>query len=87
MVNILSKLKIILDIKKSLILIGDVKALQQGIRKIEANRKTILKNKLIEYITSDITKLVIPKSIYQKEQEQDEIGSEFLDLKPSDFDF
>ncbi len=73
--------------KKSLILIGDVKALQQGIRKIEANRKTILKDKLIEYITSDLTKLVIPKSIYQKEQEQDEIGSQFLDLKPSDFDF
>ena len=31
---------------EDIILIGDVKALQQGIRKIEANRKTILKDKL-----------------------------------------
>ena len=38
--------------KKSLILIGDVKALQMGISRIEANRNTILKDKIIEYIKS-----------------------------------
>ena len=38
--------------KKILILIGDVQMMQQGIRKIENNRKTILKNKLIEYINT-----------------------------------
>lgn len=28
--------------------------MQQGIRKIENNRKTILKNKLIEYINTNV---------------------------------
>ena len=36
--------------KKSLILIGDVKALQMGATRIEANRNTILKDKIIEYL-------------------------------------
>lgn len=43
--------------KKILILIGDVQIMQQGIRKIENNRKTILKNKLIEYINSDFDEM------------------------------
>ena len=73
--------------KKSLILIGDVKAMQQGIRKIETNRKTILKEKLIEYVSKNLDKLVIPISNYKEEIEEDELGSQFLDLKPSDFDF
>ena len=73
--------------KKSLILIGDIKAMQQGIRKIETNRKTILKEKLIEYVSKNLDKLVIPISNYKEEIEEDELGSQFLDLKPSDFDF
>ena len=75
--------------KKSLILIGDAKAMQQGIRKIENSRQTILKEKLIEYISSNIDKLIIPENIYEEEiiEEEDELGSKFIDLKPSDFDF
>ena len=49
--------------KKILILIGDVQIMQQGIRKIENNRKTILKNKLIEYINSDFDEMNKNQSI------------------------
>lgn len=73
--------------KKSLIIIGEVKAMQQGIRKIETNRLTILKEKLIEYINSNLNKLVIPESKFVKEEQKDEIGSKFIELTPSDFDF
>ncbi len=75
--------------KKSLILIGDVKAMQQGIRKIENSRCTILKEKLIEYINSNQNKLILPEVIIKKQNSDidDELGSKELELTPSDFNF
>lgn len=59
--------------KKILILIGDVQIMQQGIRKIENNRKTILKNKLIEYINSDFDEMNKNQSIKRIiEEDEDE---------------
>ncbi len=74
--------------KKILILIGDVKAMQQGIRRIENNRKTILKDKLIEFVkeTSNTIEEVIEKFEKEVESDNDEIGEKFDDLKPSDFE-
>ena len=73
--------------KKILILIGDVQIMQQGIRKIENNRKTILKNKLIEYINSDFDEMNKNQSIKRIiEEDEDELGSIFSELKESDFD-
>lgn len=71
--------------KRSLVLIGDVKAMQQGIRRIENNRKTILKEQLINYINNKITTFVLPNSY--KEEALDELGSEFLELNASDIDY
>ena len=73
--------------KKILILIGDVQIMQQGIRKIENNRKTILKNKLIEYINSDFDEMNKNQSIKRIiEEDEDALGSIFSELKESDFD-
>ncbi len=76
--------------KKSLILLGDVKALQMGITKIEANRNTILKDKIIEYIKSaktiaeDIEKI---KKIEDEESAFDTIGEkDFGKLSFDDFE-
>lgn len=72
--------------KKILILIGDVQMMQQGIRKIENNRKTILKNKLIEYINTNVNE-DNPKQTSEKIiEDDDELGSIFSELKASDFD-
>lgn len=76
--------------KKSLILIGDVKALQMGISRIEANRNTILKDKIIEYIKSikqaDIDNEKIVK-ITDEESAFDTIGEkDFGTLSLSDFE-
>ena len=61
--------------------------MQQGIRKIENNRKTILKNKLIEYINSDFDEMNKNQSIKRIiEEDEDELGSIFSELKESDFD-
>lgn len=76
--------------KKSLILLGDIKALQMGITKIEANRNTILKDKIIEYIKSaktiaeDIEKI---KKIEDDESAFDTIGEkDFGKLSFDDFE-
>lgn len=71
--------------KKTLVLIGDVMALKQGIRKIENNRKTILKDKLIEYINSNVEKIIneaqkMPLDL----EEEDELGSRFGELSKDD---
>lgn len=76
--------------KKSLILIGDVKALQIGISRIEANRNTILKDKIIEYIKSikqaDIDNEKVVK-ITDEESAFDTIGEkDFGTLSLSDFE-
>lgn len=76
--------------KKSLILIGDVKALQMGISRIEANRNTILKDKIIEYIKSikqaDIDNEKVVK-ITDEESAFDTIGEkDFGTLSLSDFE-
>ncbi len=74
--------------KKTLILIGDPKAMSQGIRRVELNRKTILKETLINYISNKITKLIIeePAKIIRKEENDDSIGEEFKSLSISDFE-
>ena len=76
--------------KKSLILIGDVKALQMGISRIEINRNTILKDKIIEYIKSiqqaDIDNEKVLK-IDDEESAFDTIGEkDFGTLSLSDFE-
>lgn len=73
--------------KKSLVLIGDVVAMKQGIRRIENNRKTILKEKLKEYILLKTEKLVLPEAFIDENIDDDELGSEFLELNPSDISF
>ena len=66
--------------KKTLIMVGDVAAMQQGIKRIEANRKTILKEKLIEFIKNDSS-----PSIKQPLIEEDSLGETFSELDPDDF--
>ena len=66
--------------KKTLIMVGDVAAMQQGIKRIEANRKTILKEKLIEFIKNDSL-----SSIKQTLIEEDSLGETFSELDPDDF--
>jgi exodeoxyribonuclease V alpha subunit len=75
--------------KKLLILIGDVKAMQIGISKIESNRNTILKDKIIEYISNikqsnkDIEKVI---KIDDEESAFDTIGEkDFGTLTFDDF--
>lgn len=65
--------------KKTLVLIGDILALKQGIRKIENNRKTILKDKLIEYINLN-DKNSSPNTVISNIDEEDELGSRFDNL-------
>lgn len=76
--------------KNSLVMIGDVRALQMGISQIEANRRTILKEKVIEYLhhgtlneaPSDATLI-----IDDEESAFSSIGEkDFGKLKPSDFE-
>lgn len=76
--------------KKLLILIGDIKSLQMGISKIEANRNTILKDKIIEYIANsksvnnDIEKLI---KIEDEDSAFDTIGEkDFGTLSFDDFE-
>ena len=76
--------------KKSLIMIGDVKALQMGISKIEVNRNTILKDKIIEYLHSEKTvseDINTLKKIDDEESAFDSIGEkDFGTLSLSDFE-
>ena len=69
--------------KKILILIGDVQMMKQAIRRVENNRKTILKNKLIEYVNynEDLDK----KEENPFAEDEDELGSVFSELKLEDF--
>lgn len=66
--------------KKTLIMVGEVAAMQQGIKRIEANRKTILKEKLIEFIKNDSS-----PNIKQPLIEEDSLGETFSELDPDDF--
>ena len=76
--------------KKSLILIGDVKALQMGISRIEINRKTILKDKIIDYLHNKIVRqkdLEYTIKIEDEESAFDTIGEkDFGKLSLSDFE-
>lgn len=77
--------------KKTLILIGDVKAMQQGICRIESNRKTILKDKFIAYVKQGVDSVDIPVMPKDKmdlfhEKSEDELGETYDELKPSDFE-
>lgn len=76
--------------KKLLILIGDVKALQGGISRIEMNRNTILKDKIIEYVANakntekDLEKII---KIEDEESAFDTIGEkDFGILSFDDFE-
>lgn len=74
--------------KKTLILIGDVMAMRQGIRKIENNRKTILKDKLIEYINNSVEKIITEaRKINNLESNDDGLGEEYCEIDINDFDF
>ena len=74
--------------KKSLIMLGDPHAMSQGIRRIEANRKTILKETLIDYIANKVTELKIskPLKVFEKEESSDSLGEEFKTISISDFE-
>lgn len=78
--------------KKTLVLIGDVKMMQMGIRQIEHSRKTILKNKLIEYVKQNIDSIEeYIKKFEEKDNQMSEIdetdlGETMDELKPSDFE-
>ena len=73
--------------KNSLVLIGDLKALRLGTIQVENNRKTILKDKIIEYLHYGITKDTPSLTINDSESAFDTIGEEeFGTLKPSDFE-
>lgn len=78
--------------KKTLILIGDVKMMQMGIRQIENSRKTILKNKLIEYVKNNMDsveeyiKKFEEKSNQMSENDENDLGETMDELKPSDFE-
>lgn len=76
--------------KKLLILIGDIKALQMGITKIETNRNTILKDKIIEYIAdAKSPKIDLDKIIRIEDEESafDTIGEkDFGKLSFDDFE-
>ena len=65
--------------KKNLVLIGDIKSLQQGITKIEINRKTILREKIKESIAPKIKKIDDASSAF------DTIGEVETDISPYDF--
>lgn len=76
--------------KNSLVMIGDVRALQMGISQIEANRRTILKEKIIEYLhhgTIDEAPSDATLIIDDEESAFNTIGEkDFGKLKPSDFE-
>lgn len=78
--------------KKILILIGDARTMQMGIRQIENSRKTILKDKLIEYVKNNINsveefiKKFEEKSKQLSDIDENELGETLDELKPSDFD-
>lgn len=76
--------------KKSLILIGDVKALQMGISRIETNRNTILKDKIIEYLQNSnnvLNEIEDSLKIDDEESAFDTIGEkDFGKLSISDFE-
>ena len=76
--------------KNALILIGDVKALNMGIKVIENSRKTILKDKIIEYLHTGIKNEApsnIDMIIDDEESAFNELGEvEIGMLKPSDFE-
>lgn len=64
--------------KKALVMVGDLAAMQQGIKRIEASRKTILKEKLIEFIKND------SQTNVEQPIEEDSLGEIFSEINPSD---
>ncbi len=73
--------------KNSLVLIGDLKALMIGVKQIELNRKTILKDKIIEYLKFNNSKIELNRIIDDNTSAFDTLGEEELGLlKPSDFE-
>lgn len=74
--------------KNSLVMIGDIKALKMGISQIEYNRKTILKDKIIEFLHND-KKIhdVVDLKIDDELSGFDTLGEKELGkLSPSDFE-
>lgn len=73
--------------KNSLVLIGDIKALQMGVHQVEHNRKTILKDKIIEYLHNPLNEPNDELIIDDEESAFNVLGErEMKDLKPSDFE-
>lgn len=76
--------------KNALILIGDVKALGMGIKVIEHSRKTILKDKIIEYLHTGLKNESLEEITLKINDEESAFGElgevEFGSLKPSDFE-
>ncbi len=70
--------------KKTLVLLGDVKTLKQGIVRIENSRRTILKDKLIAFLNTNIEE-VLTKIKKEENTQNDEIGSVFTSLDENDF--
>ena len=73
--------------KKTLVLIGDIKSMQMGIRKIENARKTILKDQLIAYVKQEETPTIqtISSVKPQIEEDDDELGAVVDELQLEDF--
>lgn len=74
--------------KNSLVMIGDIKALKMGISQIEYNRKTILKDKIIEFLHNEQSVVESPSLKIEDELSGfDTLGEkEFGKLSPSDFE-
>ena len=76
--------------KNALVMIGDVKALNMGIKVVENSRKTILKDKIIEYLhkgMKDEAPTNIDLFIDDEESAFNKLGEiELGNLKPSDFE-
>lgn len=76
--------------KKSLIMLGDVKALQMAVSRIEINRNTILKDKVIEYLHHGMNDLICDDPALLIEDEESAFSTigekDFGKLKISDFE-
>ncbi len=73
--------------KNSLVIIGDAKALKMGVSKIEPNRKTILKDQIIEILHSNTESNIVDLNIDDDESAFDTLGERELGkFKLSDFE-
>jgi exodeoxyribonuclease V alpha subunit len=74
--------------KKTLLMIGDVQAMNMGIRKVEIARKTILKEELKNFMNKTSIKeelIKFEKMSFELNLDDDELGIVETDITPDDF--